>query len=351
MAASSARSWRRPGSRSGRGEHGTDGGGGPFCWPASFRWSLASAVSWAKFGIPYGYPLHDQVYFNRFLKHIKGSYFSARYLPTTIATYLGYARTEPQPGVPIRHPPDLSGPSGRQRTSLRDPGSHQCARIDAPALPPHHRGFDCGIATAGGFEGADHGHPSDRGSRPLRRYSDLWFSGQSVPGRFRSPSWCSEARSGRSTSGADWMGRGAVTRRIAVGSSPPSVSSESSRTWASPARRPVGGRASRPLVSSSSKSPSSSLTGHPLAGYVSRGGKLPKSAPNGHLFILGDCTGLYIYTPNGIRGWLNLEKAGSATRAVDVTIHGSTAAIGRRFDLVHRGIPSCEHGVRHAGGR
>ena len=75
------------------------------------------------------------------------------------------------------------------------------------------------------------------------------------------------------------------------------------------------------------------LTGHPLAGYVSRGGKLPKSAPNGHLFILGDCTGLYIYIPNGIRGWLNLEKAGSATRAVDVTIHGSTAAIGRRFNV------------------
>ncbi len=51
--------------------------------------AVGFAVSWAKFGVLYGYPLHDQVYFNtQGLKDIKGSYFSVRYLPTTVATYL-----------------------------------------------------------------------------------------------------------------------------------------------------------------------------------------------------------------------------------------------------------------------
>ena len=52
--------------------------------------AVGCAVSWAKFGVLYGYPLHDQLYFNEAgLSAIKGSYFSVRYLPTTFAAYLG----------------------------------------------------------------------------------------------------------------------------------------------------------------------------------------------------------------------------------------------------------------------
>jgi hypothetical protein len=38
----------------------------------------------------------------------------------------------------------------------------------------------------------------------------------------------------------------------------------------------------------------SDLSGHPLAGHVVRGDKLPTQAPIGQLFVEGDCQGLYI---------------------------------------------------------
>jgi hypothetical protein len=38
----------------------------------------------------------------------------------------------------------------------------------------------------------------------------------------------------------------------------------------------------------------SDLTGHPLQGHVTRGNSLPPWAPAGQLYVIGDCSGLYI---------------------------------------------------------
>ena len=52
---------------------------------------VAFAISWAKFGVLYGYPLYDQVYFRTHhqgrINH--GAYFSVNYLATSLKTYLG----------------------------------------------------------------------------------------------------------------------------------------------------------------------------------------------------------------------------------------------------------------------
>jgi hypothetical protein len=45
------------------------------------------------------------------------------------------------------------------------------------------------------------------------------------------------------------------------------------------------------------------LIGRPLADSVVRGTSLPRSAPRGELFIQGDCAGLYVFAPNGVRSW------------------------------------------------
>ena len=69
---------------------------------------IGSAVSLAKFGIPYGYPLHDQVYFNtQGLNRIKGYYFGIRFLPTTIRTYLGSTGVHFSPVFPFITLPSL----------------------------------------------------------------------------------------------------------------------------------------------------------------------------------------------------------------------------------------------------
>ncbi len=49
---------------------------------------VSFAVSWMKFGVLTGYPLHDQLYFRSYLSHIPGSYFSLKFLPTTLVTYV-----------------------------------------------------------------------------------------------------------------------------------------------------------------------------------------------------------------------------------------------------------------------
>ena len=75
------------------------------------------------------------------------------------------------------------------------------------------------------------------------------------------------------------------------------------------------------------------LTGHPLAGYVDHGDRLPKLAPIGQLFIIGNCSGLYVNSPNGVRGWLELEKGPISRPEVDVLFHRGTAGLGRGLPL------------------
>lgn len=317
---------------SGRGEHANRRWWWPVLLAGVVPLVLASAVSWAKFGIPYGYPLHDQVYFNRFLKHIKGSYFSARYLPTTIATYLGFHGLNLSPVFPF-----VTLPTYPARAVGNVPlfGTQEVSSVPE-SMPLLFLLTIVGLIAALRRRAVLRARitviPLIAAAAPCAAilifgFLDNRFLGDFVPFLVL----------GSAVGAVDlWRrldGARSATRRIAVGLiaalglfgivANMGIASTPTGWWTSKQalgfvkfQKSVGG-----------------LTGHPLAGYVSRGGKLPKSAPNGHLFILGDCTGLYIYTPNGIRGWLNLEKAGSATRAVDVTIHGSAAAIGRRFNV------------------
>ena len=61
----------------------------------------------------------------------------------------------------------------------------------------------------------------------------------------------------------------------------------------------------------------SDVTGHPLAAQVARGEKRPFSwAPRGQLFVLGDCSALYISDGLGLKGdptygvnWLLVEES------------------------------------------
>jgi hypothetical protein len=66
----------------------------------------------------------------------------------------------------------------------------------------------------------------------------------------------------------------------------------------------------------------SDFTGHPLNGKIARGGRLPKWAPADQLFVLDDCSGLYLST--GEREsptWVTVELGPGFRHAFDVTYH------------------------------
>ena len=71
----------------------------------------------------------------------------------------------------------------------------------------------------------------------------------------------------------------------------------------------------------------SDVTGHPLAAHVMQGGRLPISwAPRDQLFVVGDCSALYISNGLGRKGtltlganWLLVEKAPNRSLCLNIT--------------------------------
>jgi hypothetical protein len=66
----------------------------------------------------------------------------------------------------------------------------------------------------------------------------------------------------------------------------------------------------------------SDLTGHPLAGYITRGSRLPRLAPADQLFVVGNCDALFISTGEADITWVPVEVR---ELTVDITFHGARA--------------------------
>jgi hypothetical protein len=98
----------------------------------------------------------------------------------------------------------------------------------------------------------------------------------------------------------------------------------------------------------------SDLTGDPLAANVVRGNVLPAFAPADQLFIVGDCTSLYISDGFGSPGghsplvnavglqtlWLPVELGPSIRHTLDITFHAPITDIGSSVPLVKVGTKS-----------
>ena len=305
-------------------------------WPVLLAGAIplvvGAAVSMAKFGVPFGLPLHDQVDFNRYLTHIKGSYFSARYVPTTVATYLGVDGVHlswafpfitlplhpahPVGGVPLFGTQAVTSvpesmpllllfalwglvAAFRRRTVLNTRTT--VVPLLAAATP-------CGAILIFG-------------------YLDNRFLGDFVPFLVVGSAigmvdlWRRLQGSGQRVRAAVVavlvvLGLFGVVANTAMASTPTGWWSTQQILRFVEFQKSVG-----------------DLTGHPLTGYVARGDTLPASAPIGQLFITGNCAGLYAYLPNGVRSWVVLEKGPTSRPEADVTVHGSTAGLGRGVPL------------------
>ncbi len=305
-------------------------------WPVLLTGALpllvASAISWAKFGVVYGYPLHDQVFFNRFLRHIKGSYFSGRYVPTTVATYLGFnglnfSRVFPfitLPLQPARAVGNVPLFMTQQMTSVPESmpllflltiwglvtafRRRVALRTRTTVIPLIAAAAPCGAILIFGF----------LDNRFLGDFVPLLVVGSAV---------------GIASLWRRLDGRGRVARDVVVGvafvlgvfgiAANVALASTPTGWWSS----------WQVLHFVEFQNSVGDVTGHPLAGYVKRGMRLPRSAPVGQLFITGDCTGLYVFEPNGLRHWLAVEKAPSTPHGLDITIHRSTAGLGQGIPL------------------
>ena len=98
----------------------------------------------------------------------------------------------------------------------------------------------------------------------------------------------------------------------------------------------------------------SDVTGDPLAANVVRGNVLPTFAPADQLFIIGDCTSLYISDGFGSSGdhgpflnavdlqtlWRPVELGPSIRHTVDITFHAPITDIGSSVPLVTVGAKS-----------
>jgi hypothetical protein len=65
----------------------------------------------------------------------------------------------------------------------------------------------------------------------------------------------------------------------------------------------------------------SDRTGHPLDDNVMRGARLPRHAPADQLFVVGNCTGLYISTGEDEHNWIPVEYGGDAVTRLAVAFH------------------------------
>jgi hypothetical protein len=295
---------------------------------------VGSLVSMAKFGIPYGYPLHDQVYFNtQGLSRIKGYYFGIRFLPTTLKTYLGntglhFSSVFPfitLPLSPARAVGSVTLFGTEEVTSV--PGSMPllfllgcwgavtALRRRPPrsprltAIPLAAAAVPCVAILCFGF--LDNRFLGDflpffvLGS--LIGAVDIW---RRLEGSQRRVRYVVLA-------GFVVLGSYGVVANTAVASTPTG--------WWSGAQGLRFARFQHAV---------SNLTGHPLDAHVVRGSSLPASAPIDELFIMNNCQGLYLYPTTGIQNWLQLESGPPNEHTLDVTFHGQNAELDRVVPLV-----------------
>jgi hypothetical protein len=291
---------------------------------------IASSVSLVKFGIPYGYPLNDQIDFRKYLSHIKNSYFAVRYLPTTLLAYvagtgmhvssvfpfitLPQFPARPVDGVtlfgtqPIATVPGstpllflltiwgaitvcLRRPAGRTRITaipLIAAAAPAAAILIFGFVEDRFTGDFLPFLVVGSIIGlVDLWRRLERGSRPVRTVAVALVV---VLGAF------------------------GIVANTAISLAPTGWWSNAQLVHYVQFQKSAG-----------------SLVGQPLSDSVVRGDKLPASAPRGELFILGNCAGLYVYAPNGIRNWVTVEKRTHAASAAP----GSGVSLCRSLSSRH----------------
>ena len=293
---------------------------------------IASVVSWAKFGVVYGYPLHDQIYFKRYLKDIKGSYFSARYVPSTVATYLGFHGLAFSRAFPFITLP-MQNASAVGNVPLF--GTQQVSSIPE-SMPLLFLLTIWGVVTAFRRRVVLRTRTTvipliaaavPAGAILIFGFLDNRFLGDFVPLLIMGSAvgivdlWRRIEGSGRSAVRNVFvvivaaLALFGIVANMAVSITPTGWWSGQQDVNFVKFQKSVG-----------------DATGTPLSGYVARGKKLPKKAPIGQLFITGNCTGLYLFVPNGLRGWVALEKAPSH-HALALTVHGPTTGLARGVPL------------------
>lgn len=296
------------------------------------RWSLAvlaaglvplvlgSVFSYAKFGIPYGYPLHDQIYFNtQGLSHIKGYYFGLRFIPSTVVAYLASSGVHlstvfPFVSLPLFAAHPIGGVvlyGSEEVTSL--PGSSPLLLLVAIwglAIPFWRRWRRPRIVLA---------IPLLAAAAPavailLFGFIDNRFLGDFVPllvlagsigmvDVWRRLETTSKQIRFSALAAISALGLYSVVANVAMASSP---TGWWSRTQA--------------LNFVRAQSDVSRLTGHPLSSRVVTGTALPRNAPSGELFIAGDCAALFLRPATGFQNWLELETEPPYRHVFDITV-------------------------------
>ncbi len=304
--------------------------------------AIGAAVGWAKFGVLYGYPLYDQIAFKTHrLNAIKGSYFSFKYLPTTLAAYLGssgmhLSRVFPFitfPAFPARAVGNVplfgtdfvtSVPGSMPLLSLLTLWGVVAAfrrrasrEVRLTSIPMIAAGAAAGSILIFGF----------LYDRFLGDVLPLLVLG-SVVGLvdlWRHLEWRRPPARGAVVAMIGALGLFGVLANTAIASTPTGWWSDNQAINYVETQKSV-----------------SDLTGHPLSATLVRGRSLPRSATFDELFVAGNCAGLYLYSgqgfPNGLRTWFPLDREPPYRHALDVTIHGSPATLPPTVPLVSAGV-------------
>jgi hypothetical protein len=300
-------------------------------------------VTWAKFGIPIGLPYASQVWTQidqhrrDFLAANGGKAFSLRFLPTTLATYLR--------------------PDGIRLTRV-------FPFITLPAGPPRilgHAVFDQTYRTA-----------SITATMPLLSVLTMWgiVSVFFRPRTARRILWILLVTAAAGVSGvlavgyianrylADFLPLLCLGSAIGLVDLFVRVARRADRTastathWVTPRRAltagvlilavvgvaanvalsstpddPVGWQAARVQDYVRKQEAFSKYMGHPLAANVDRGPALPPWAPADRLFILGNCSALYISTGETYHTWIPVDLGPDLRQAFDVSVQRPAAQI------------------------
>ncbi len=302
---------------------------------------VESAVSWAKFGIPFGYPLHDQIYFNAMgLNRIPGSYFSVRYLATTVVTYLvgpGIHASSVFPFVTLPlHPARAVGHvplyGSEEVTSILSSMPllfllSVWGSITAFRLHPTQRTRLTAIpligAAAAGVIILVFGFLDDRFLGDFLPFLVLASSVGIIDVWRRLEGRRPQAR--RLALGAvAILGLFGIAVNLAISITPSG--------WWTPAQT---------LRFVDFQKSVSDLTGHPLAASVTRVKTLPATAPIDGLFEVGDCDGLYISPIKGLKRWFALgAQVTDGTTSVNVTLRGTASVSARGVRILSVGTTS-----------
>lgn len=300
--------WRQCGSRSGRSGRENRRWWLPVLLAGALPLCVASAVSWAKFGVLSGYPLHDQLYFKRYLSTIKGSYFSLTYVPTTVATYVGlpglhfssvfpFITLPSYPAQAVGHvslfgSEEVASVPGSMPllflltlwgliVALRPHADHQRRMMAIPLIAA---GIPVAIILVFGFLTerfvGDFFPLLVLGS--ALGMASLWNRLQRCNRRLRLVALGVVAA----------LSLFSVAANTALASTPTGWWSDSQAHRFVQFQKAIG-----------------DFIGLPLAENVVRGQRLPVSAPLDKLFIEGDCAGFYISPSYGLRSWLPVEAS------------------------------------------